>query len=130
VIILAGQASNAELLQEYEDACNAEYPDGSYRSLLARIRQAMDAKMEYGLQDMTGRSFDLVFTDVEVANYIMKFKHIKDSQLYYHYYILYKRRVFNVFGSIGMVPALKSNVHKRIEFKVVDNTTKGCCVIL
>lgn len=127
MIYRLGMQDNVEVIGAYEDEVNKKYPDGSYKSLLERIRATLDSKLECGLLDGKDALED-IFTDVELANYIMNLKFIINNDVRHYYSVYYKRKYYLLNGKMGL--ALVWNVHKKIKFEVIDlNDTCDCCVI-
>ncbi|CAO3647450.1 unnamed protein product [Cunninghamella blakesleeana] len=117
---------NQDVLRQAESIIDSKFEKGYYKEVLAKLRAALEERFDRGQPTAINEDKD-IFTDVELAYYIMCLKKIKDSDIRAIYTVYYKGKYFLVFGKWSM--GLVKNIHKNIKFKV-KTMKKPVCIIL
>ncbi|CAO3641173.1 unnamed protein product [Cunninghamella echinulata] len=118
---------NEEVATQVEAILDGMYEKGYFRDLLARIRAALEDRFDRGMDTAINEDQD-IFTDIELAYYILNAKKIKDNDLRSICTVYYKQKYFWVFSKWGL--ATIGNIHKKAKFKVKTMQKPMSCIIL
>lgn len=117
---------NPEITKQVEDILNGIFEKGYFREVLAKLRAALEDGIDRGQLTVINEDKD-IFTDVELAYYILSLTKIKNKDIRMIYTVYYERKYYWVFGKWGM--GLVKNIHKNIEFKVKTMKSPACTIL-
>lgn len=111
--------------RQYESAMNKEHPDGSYATILQGIRDAINAKPEFGVE---GQRWGIkqIFTDVELAHYMVRRDFSKCKDVRHCCYIYYRRQCYKLSIDVELARDFKDSTCAT--FEVIEHSNK--CFIM